>query len=175
MKVSDHGLVLAACGNAATIAPLLAGAAQALAPQLGLRLEQLLSPEQPQQALAALTAGGGGGGAWLAPLPLDPGLALADGSHWAEALGAWRQPTLLLIDAAQLDTGLPAAATALLERWRVPLVGLIQWTPAAAWQEQARRRDGLPWLGWCDPEAGAGESLVPALRLRWQACLTNLA
>jgi len=171
MKVSDHGLVLAACGNAAATTALLTGAAPDLAQLLGLQLAQLAPPEQPQHALAALASGGG----WLAPLPLDPGLALADGSHWAEALGAWRQPTLLLIDAAQLDTGLAAAATALLERWRVPLVGLILWAPAAAWQEQARRRDGLPWLGWCDPEAGAGESLVPALRLRWQGCLTSLA
>jgi hypothetical protein len=168
MKVSDHGLVLAACGNAAATGALLAGAAPALATRLGLSPRQLAPADQPQRALATLAEASG----WLAALPLDPGLPLAGGGHWAEALGAWRQPTLLLLDAAQLDTGLPAAATALLESWRVPLVGLIQWGPAASWHEEARRGDGLPWLGWLDPAGEAGESLVPALRLRWQACLS---
>ena len=50
MKVSDHGLVLAACGNAAATTALLAGAAPALAQLLGLQLAQLAPPEQPLAA-----------------------------------------------------------------------------------------------------------------------------
>ena len=60
-------------------------------------------------------------------------------------LGAWRQPSLLVLDHIQLATGLPAAGTALLQRWQVPLVGLIQW--GGPWNPVARRQDGLPWLG----------------------------
>lgn len=45
----------------------------------------------------------------------------------------------------QLATGLPAAGTALLRQWRVPLLGLIQW--GGRWDPEARRHDGLPWLG----------------------------
>ena len=194
MKVSDHGLVLAACGDAAATAALLARTESALAALLGLPCRRLEPAGDPARALAAMTALGDPAGAsataagptWLAALPLDPGLTLPGGGHWAEALGAWRQPTLLLLDGAQLATGLPAAATALLERWRVPLVGLVQCGGAAAWREQERRSDGLPWLGWL---AGAGEGaadaageaegdpshpgLVPALRLRWQGCLAE--
>lgn len=102
-------------------------------------------------------SGGGGSNAnssgGLACLPFDVGLPLADGRCWAEALGAWRQPCLLVLSAAQLRTGLPAAGCALLRQGRVPLLGLLQWgTP---WDQQARRRDGLPWLGLLrDPEAG---------------------
>lgn len=172
MKVSDPGLVLAACGNPAATGALLAGASPALAGLLGLSQRPLAPSDLPQQALATLAEAGP---SWLAALPLDPGLPLPSGGHWAEALGAWRQPTVLLLEASQQTTGLPAAATALLEQWRVPLVGLIQWGPAATWEEEARHSDGLPWLGWLEPAGEAGESLVPALRLRWQALLSTLA
>lgn len=83
-------------------------------------------------------------------MPLDPGLTLADGSSWADALGAWRQPTLLLIAVDQLATGTAAATRALLHQKGVPLLGLVQW--GSPWQPQLRRRDGLPWLGALAPE-----------------------
>ncbi len=81
----------------------------------------------------------------LLGLPLDPGLPLVCGGHWAEALGAWRQPAVLVFSADQLESGLPAAMTSLLKNWQVPLVGLVQW--GEPWASAERRRDGLPWLG----------------------------
>ncbi len=144
----------------------------------GLPLRPVPDPAEPDAALAALSAAPG---PWLAPLTVDPGLALPGGS-WATALGAWRQPVLLLVGSAQLATGLPAAATALLQQQGVPLVGLIQW--GEPWDEAERRRDGLPWLGWLDPQAtaapgpprGDGEAaLLAALELRWRRIQDLLA
>jgi hypothetical protein len=72
---------------------------------------------------------------------------------------------------------LPAAGTALLQRWQVPLVGLIPW--GGPWNPVARRQDGLPWLGCLaglpaeqgDPSGVAltevGDEAL-GLRLRWR-------
>lgn len=111
---------------------------------------------------------------WLAGLEIDVGLALEDGRCWAEVLGAWRQPALLVIPAAQLTSGVPAAATALLRYWQVPLLGLLQW--GGAWQPEARLRDGLPWLGRLAQEergdaaleSESAQLLAAALALRWR-------
>lgn len=140
-------LVLAACGRRHAITELMQAAAPALAAALALPLRGLSCAEQPNDAMAVLhapTADADSG--WLAPLPLDPGLPLPGVGCWAEALGAWRQPSLLLLRGDELDTGRPAAAVALLRQWRVPLLGLVQW--GAPWCENERRDDGLPWLGW---------------------------
>ena len=102
----------------------------------------------PPHRLAALAEQPG---AWLWPLPVDPGAFLGDQGSWAEALGAWRQPCLLLIPAAAAATGPAAAYHALLMGQGVPLIGLIQW--GGPWLARDRRRDGLPWLGWlADPQ-----------------------
>jgi hypothetical protein len=102
----------------------------------------------PPQLLAAASEQPG---PWLWPLAGDPGAFLGDQGCWAEALGSWRQPTLLLIPAAAASTGPAAAYHALLERQGVPLLGLIQW--GGPWLVADRRRDGLPWLGWlADPQ-----------------------
>ncbi len=122
-------------------ARLLPLVASRLAGLTGLPLAAIPDPGDASAALAQLC---GQPGPWLAPLPLDPGLWLPGGS-WAETLGAWRQPSLLAVPASQLATGLPAAATALLQRWNVPLAGLIQWE--GLWDGASRRADGLPWLG----------------------------
>jgi hypothetical protein len=166
-------LVLLACGTPAKVAARLHKAAPVLAEALGLALAPSLDPADPQGALAALSdlvAGAGGSPSRLAPLPRDPGQGLAGGGHWAEALGAWRQPALLLFSAKQLNSGLPAAATALLERWQVPCAGLVQW--GGRWQAGGRRADALPWLGGLQLD-GAAEAADPlllrrALALRWQ-------
>ena len=106
-----------------------------------------------------------GRGPGLVPLPIDPGLPLEGGAgHWAEALGAWRQPALLLLAGEQLNSGLPAAMTALLLQWRVPLLGLVQ--ADGPWEAPARRGDGLPWLGNLD--GAEGLDLALALELRWR-------
>ncbi|MCP9832731.1 MULTISPECIES: hypothetical protein [unclassified Cyanobium] len=149
------------------LAPLAArlAAAEAMA------LRQLARAKDPDASLAALT--NEATGPWLAALPLDPGLPLARGGSWAEALGAWRQPCLLVMRGEQMATGLPAAGAALLAQWRVPLAGLVQM--GGDWQPLKRRRDGLPWLGWL-PDAGEasgeGEAAMAALqqvlRSRWR-------
>ena len=108
--------------------------------------------------------------AWL---PRDPGLIMADGGCWAEALAAWRQPTLLVVSPLQLGTGFPAACTALLQRCSVPLLGLIQW--GDGWRESERRADRLPWLGSLSNRASVEaedredeDRLITLLRWRWQ-------
>jgi hypothetical protein len=134
-------VVLLAAGPAEAMAGLQGQVAPALAAALGLPLLAPLNPFAPDAALASM----GDGPPGLAPLPRDPGLPLSDGRHWAAVLGAWRQPALLLLAAEQLDTGLPAALTALLAQWQVPCLGMVQW--GGNWQPEQRRLEGLPWLG----------------------------
>lgn len=161
-------LVLAGAGAASALAALLDGAAPALARALNCPLAASLDPLQPDRALAALAAAP----ASLVPLPRDPGAPLADGRHWAAALGAWRQPLLLVLAPAQLETGVPAAFAALLHQHQVPLVGLVQ--QGGIWQPDQRRLEGLAWLGWLpdQPQLGAAEDaaadLATAVRCRWQ-------
>lgn len=160
------GLLLVGLGRQRELECLAAVAAR-LAAAEGVPLRQLTGAEDPDAGLAALTAAPG---PWLASLPLDPGLPLERGGSWAEALGAWRQPCLLVVRGERMDTGLPAAGAALLERWRVPLAGLVQ--VGGDWQPALRRRDGLPWLGWL-PESGeendeAMAALQQVLRGRWR-------
>jgi len=121
---------------------------------------------EPQRLLAALAEEPG---PWLWPLAGDPGAFLGAEGNWAEALGAWRQPTLLLIPAAAAATGPAAAYHALLQRQGVPLLGLIQW--GGPWLAADRRRDGLPWLGWlADPQDPAvSENQDQDQDLAWEA------
>lgn len=170
------GIVLVALGSGAGHLPALGSVAQQLAELLERPVLQLDADASPDAALAGIgqKAELCGGGGWLASLEADVGQALADGRSWAEVLGAWRQPALLVIPAAQLSSGVPAAATALLRHWQVPMVGLLQW--GGSWQAEARRRDGLPWLGLLpandqdDPgqDTDHGRSLAAALALRWR-------
>lgn len=163
-------LVVLSGGTAAEVRGLQAQAAPFLATSLALpwgdQWQHLSAADRPHQALQALAE-------WPAPLllglPLDPGLPVAGGGHWAEALGAWRQPALLLVSAEQLETGLPAAMTALLQRCQVPLLGLVQW--GEPWDGAARRCDGLPWLGAIGPGAATrdpalSQALAVAIRTR---------
>jgi hypothetical protein len=165
------GLVLAAVGPPGELTPRLQRAADRLVALTAWPLRSLEPAHSPAQALAALGEGRStlAAPAWLAPLPLDPGLSLGRAGHWAEGLGAWRQPTVLLLDAAQLDTGWPAAATALLKGAGVPLVGLIQW--GGTWEPERRREEALPWLGVLAEPDGAGEggAVLLALMRRWRA------
>jgi hypothetical protein len=164
------GLLLVGLGRQRELKGLAAVAAR-LAAAEGVALRELAGAADPDASLAALTAEAEA--PWLAALPLDPGLPLARGGSWAEALGAWRQPCLLVLRGEQMATGLPAAGTALLEQWRVPLMGLVQ--VGGNWHPLKRRRDGLPWLGWL-PESGkeneqagvAMAALQQVLRGRWR-------
>ena len=127
-------------------------AARCLARRLCLPHRRISDPLLPGSQLDQLQALAGG---WLASLPLDPGQSLRDGGTWAEALGAWRQPTLLTIRWQQLASGAAASTIALLRQWRVPVVGVLQW--GGSWDAEGRRRDGLPWLGRLE-DASPGEA-----------------
>ncbi len=153
-------------------AEALSGAAARLADRLSLPLHDLTAgATDPDAALAALAEQPG---PWLAILAADPGQWQDWGGRWAETLGAWRQPAVLLIEAEEADTGHGAAYTALLERAGVPLLGLVQWGGVFAAGD--RNRDGLPWLGGLrSPEAAAAAAvaeeeeleLVRNLGCRW--------
>jgi hypothetical protein len=153
---------------------LLTAVAGRLAPLTGLPVRAIGRAEAPAEALAALTAPHG---AWLAPLPLDVGVVQEQGS-WAEALGAWRQPTLLVVEAHQCTTGLPAAATALLRHWQVPLVGLLAWKDDAEVPTAPGPQDGLPWLGSLgnDPatDPDGDQELVLTLKASWKQQISRL-
>ncbi|MEA5390303.1 hypothetical protein VB738_03410 [Cyanobium gracile UHCC 0139] len=168
------GLLLVGLGRQRELEGLAAVAAR-LAAAEGVALRQLAGAGGPDAGLAALRAAATG--PWLAALPVDVGLPLERGGSWAEALGAWRQPCLLVLRGEQMDTGLPAAGAALLEHWRVPLAGLVQ--VGGDWEPMMRRCDGLPWLGWLpesggecgaeSEEAGAAmAALQQVLRGRWR-------
>ncbi len=122
-------------------------ATRRLAEGLGLARRAIDAPQDPLGQLQRLQASPEG---WLASLPLDPGRPLDAGGTWAEALGAWRQPALLVIAEGQLPSGAAASTVALLHHWRVPLLGLVQW--GGPWSPDQRRRDGLPWLGALEEE-----------------------
>ncbi len=180
---SHAGIVLVGLGSGAETGPgslpPLIRVTQRLA---GLLERPVLELETTAGPDAALTDAGeqaaAGAAGWLAGLEIDVGVALAEGRCWAEALGAWRQPAVLVIPTAQLSSGLPAAASALLRQWQVPLVGLLQW--GGVWQAEARQRDGLPWLGLlaenerrdlggdCALNDDNGQVLAAALALRWR-------
>jgi hypothetical protein len=174
----QDGIVLVALGGDAEAgpsgAPLLAGVTRRLAELLEQPVLELEPATGPDAALTALVEQAQGcERGWLAGLPIDLGVTLAEGRCWAEVLGAWRQPTLLVIPAAQLTGGVPAAATALLRQWQVPLLGLLQC--GGVWQAEERRRDGLPWLGQLADDSAAvmresdkGQALLMALALRWR-------
>ena len=161
------GLVLLAPGGVSS------GDGAGLADLLGLRPLTGAADRQadPQAAMAQLASESQG---WLLPLGLDPGAELAKPGCWSEALGAWRQPALLQLPAAEAESGLARAYTALLVATGVPLVGLVQL--GGPWQPERRRLDGLPWLGWLPAETPLAGSLeeeaAEALRLhllaRWQ-------
>ncbi|MFZ0408773.1 MAG: hypothetical protein WAM11_11790 [Cyanobium sp.] len=190
----ERALVLVGFGLAGAPAPgglpPLPAVAQRLGALLELPIHRLSPLHDPNAALTALgracaagtptgvahqTQGLACGPGGLGLVEIDPGLPLPAGGSWVEALGAWRQPCLLVIAAGQLPCGWPAAGTALLQRWGVPLLGLLQW--GGAWDRPARRRDGLPWLGVLaepgDPAmagedaAGFEAALLPVLARRW--------
>ncbi len=176
---SPEGIVLVGLGSGVEAGrpclPSLAGVARQLARVLERPVLELDTGSGPDAALARLGEQAEAcGDGWLAGLESDVGLALAEGRCWAEVLGAWRQPVLLVIPAAQLASGIPAAATALLRHWQVPLLGLLQW--GGAWQPGLRQREGLPWLGlWPaddrdDPDRDIDHerTVAAALALRWR-------
>jgi len=166
-------LVVLSGGPEAQVRALQAHGAASLATSSELhwsdQWQQLTRADAPHQVLQHLASQPEEPTPALIGLPLDPGLPVVGGGHWAEALGAWRQPALVLLSVEQLETGLPAAMAALLQQWQVPLVGLLQW--GDPWDGASRRCDGLPWLGAITPGSSSWDpalhqSLALALRSR---------
>ena len=98
---------------------------------------------------------------WLKPdstiQELAPGperlLLLSDGAglvDWAEAVAAWRLPTLLLIPAGERLRAEAALHYALLQQQQVPVLGLLQ--VGEPWHPADRQGDALPWLGCWNPD-----------------------
>jgi hypothetical protein len=150
------GLVVVAHGPAGLVRGLLEQAAPELAAALALSWAGFLDAAEPHAALAGLPAG-------LVALPEDPGRSLEAGGHWAEVLGAWRQPAVVLLSAEQVESGLAPASAALLAQQAVPLLGLVQW--GGPWEGAVRRREPLPWLGWLAPDQAEADGDAPGLRL----------
>ena len=118
-------LILAPHGTAA-LEPLLAS----LGSRPGLRLGRLAAPADlrgPHEGVDLLAPAAG-----------------HDPVAWVEDLGAWRQPTLVLLDGADRPASQGALHHALLRLHRVPILGLLQ--VGGAWDAALRRRDGLPWF-----------------------------
>jgi hypothetical protein len=172
------GLVLVAPGGLATtsFSGPEPGPAERLAALLGLRLLPVAvsAADDPSVVLQGLSREQSG---WLLPLSLDPGQDLALPGCWADALGAWRQPVLLLVPStesaaesksAAAPMGAARAYHALLQAAGVPLLGLVQ--VQGTWQPQQRRCDGLPWLGWLAPEGDPEPDLAlrAAAAARWR-------
>jgi len=102
----------------------------------------------------------------------DPGRWLGSARGcWSQALGDFQHATVLLVtpDGQGHLSGAAAARAALLKSTGVPLLGLIQ--SRGPWDGQARREDGLPWLGWLTSEPETVSSVAAALQIRWRLIL----
>ena len=80
-------------------------------------------------------------------------LLLSDGAElvdWAEAVAAWRLPTLLLTPAGERLRSEAALHYSLLKQQQVPVLGLLQ--VGEPWHPADRQVDALPWLGCWNPE-----------------------
>ena len=126
-----------------------------LARAWGGELSHHLCSENPHQVLGLLPTEGG-----MVRLSGDAAMLHPYGGSWLEALGAWRQPTILMV--APLPSGeIPGVApayVALCAVLDVPLIGVLQL--GGPWNLSLRRSDGLPWFGLL-PDDPSALSAVP--------------
>ncbi len=126
-----------------------------LASAWGVELSHHRCSENPHQVLGLLPPEGG-----MVRLSGDPAMFHPDGGSWLEALGAWRQPTILMV--SPLPSGeIPGVAPAyvsLCAALDVPLIGVLQL--GGPWNLSLRRSDGLPWFGLL-PDDPSALSAVP--------------
>ncbi len=102
----------------------------------------------------------------------DAGKLHPEGLSWLEALGAWKEPVILLaIPSPNGDIpGTAASYCALTRYFSVPLLGIVQ--IGGVWDIKQRKIDGLPWCGCIKPEDSEdhylnnGEGIVYSLRTR---------
>ena len=99
--------------------------------------------DDPRKTLESLQEDQG-----LVQLIGDPGISHPSGANWIEALGAWKQPTILIATPTPKGEipGTAMAYTALCREFSVPLLGLVQY--GGCWDPDLRKLDGLPWCGW---------------------------
>ena len=106
---------------------------------------------------------------WLLPLAHDPAADLRNSGCWAEVLGAWRQPAVMLVSPEQAAAGPARAYTALMQMMNVPLVGVVQL--GLPWLPDQRRGDTVPWLGALEldrAEAPEAARVRQVLFARWR-------
>ncbi len=83
----------------------------------------------------------------LVELHGDSAILMVEGCSWLEALGFWKQPTILMVEplpSGQIP-GIASAYVALCKCLSVPLIGVVQL--GGEWESWYRRVDGLPWCG----------------------------
>ncbi|BEV36420.1 hypothetical protein [Synechococcus sp. M16CYN] len=127
--------------------------------------------ESPRNVLASISTAIG-----LQRLCGDAARPHCNGGSWLEALADWRLPVLLLVP-GDADGGIPGsgpAYAALCRELKVPLVGLVQLQ--GIWDEDRRRKDGLPWLGWIpEPSHVDHDETVDVLSLLLCKCAFSFA
>ncbi len=117
-------------------------ASLALSKAWGRRLIEFHRKDDPNKILGQLSNDGR-----LALLTGDPAVLNSFGQTWLEALGAWRNPTILIVSPLESGEipGTAAAYAALCKTLSVPLIGIIQL--GGSWEDHPRRLDNLPWCG----------------------------
>ena len=135
---------------------------KALAKAWGGNLIEFSCLEDPNKALDSLQDDQG-----LVQLVGDAAVQNSTRGSWLEALGAWRQPMILLV-VPLLSGELPGVAhayTALCNALCVPLLGIVQ--VGGDWNSFQRKSDGLPWCGWI-PEEGQSQKVGDKSFIRYE-------
>ena len=105
----------------------------------------------------------------------DAAMLHLEGGSWLEALGAWRQPTVLMV-APLLSGDIPGVApayVALCKNFEVPLIGIVQL--GGDWDNNKRRADGLPWCGLVPDDPSEMMSASTGSCLKHESSLENVA
>jgi len=126
--------------------------------------------ESPRQLLGGLSQEKG-----LVQLSGDAAMLHLEGGSWLEALGAWRQPTVLMV-APLLSGDIPGVApayVALCKNFEVPLIGIVQL--GGDWDNNKRRADGLPWCGLVPDDPSEMMSASTGSCLKHESSLENVA
>ncbi len=126
--------------------------------------------ESPRQLLGGLSQEKG-----LVQLSGDAAMLHPEGGSWLEALGAWRQPTVLMV-APLLSGDIPGVASAyvaLCKNFAVPLIGIVQL--GGDWDNNKRRADGLPWCGLVTDDPSEMMSASKGRCLKHESSLENVA
>ncbi len=145
----------------------------AIAKAWGGKLIEYSCSDDPKEVLGSLPEEEG-----LVQLLGDAAMHNSYGGSWLEALGAWRQPIVLMtIPTSSGDLpGFASAYKALCESLSVPLVGIVQ--IGGDWESLHRRLDGLPWCGWlskdCQSDLVNSDTLIKYEALKAEEIVLRL-